>query len=461
MSVFSGLYTNSNPSLSAQNDIIGLFTGAFLNVGAMFLSLSSLGGAFVPGCPFRSAFSSVLRFFIGIPIKRCFPSERRWIRWSWIGICIILSAAVAYFATFFGIAIYLIFFPIAMPVAYSTLQDSEEVRKSQKYKIPHLALCLFLVVSLSIIASITFGGIFFLFLSPVVMIVFLACGMVSKLSKSMADTGEIDAIAWLMTTTPRCSATFFKKAGQMTGLDSVGRHYRPRLLEPLMPLLTLLITPYHTSEYHSSDSHSPSSKPRRNFKIELKKEQSQADDVLNGRYALPTSLTLVDDDSDEVPIDEDQQLENLEIYVACLARLSEFTDYEGNPRCLWEDAMQHPKLEQPLIDKLVVFADPRRHFRVGLRSAATKVLNNYDLDMEGNPVRSSAAVLWSVATVLRSAASLMLNVSGLNTNQDSEKGHPILHRSVDPVARVEPAHLSGEIEEVKRDTTSIGDSRMC
>jgi hypothetical protein len=68
------------------------------------------------------------------------------------------------------------------------------------------------------------------------------CWMMGKMSKSMADTGEIDAIAWLLITTPpQHPATFFKKAGQMTGFDSIGRHYRSRLLESLMPLLTLLI----------------------------------------------------------------------------------------------------------------------------------------------------------------------------------------------------------------------------
>ena len=44
-----------------------------------------------------------------------------------------------------------------------------------------------------------------------------------NMSKSMVDTGEIDAIAWLLTTTPpQYPATFFKKAGQMTGFDSIG-----------------------------------------------------------------------------------------------------------------------------------------------------------------------------------------------------------------------------------------------
>jgi hypothetical protein len=226
-----------------------------------------------------------------------------------------------------------------------------------------------------------------------------------------------------------------------------------------MPLLTLLITSYHAPEHHTSDSHSPSSKHRRKFKIELKRKQS--DDVLDGRYGLPTSLSLVDDDRGG-PIDEDAHLKNLEIYIACLARLSEFTDYEGSFWCLWEDAMQHPKLEQPLIDKLMMLANPRHRFQVDLRSAATKVLNNYELDMGGNALRSSATVLSGVATVptRRSASTSMLNVSGLDSQG---QGHTNLHRPVDPSTRVEPAHSSGDIEEVKREPTGeiAGDSVMC
>ena len=88
----------------------------------------------------------------------------------------------------------------------------------------------------------------------------------------------------------------------------------------------------------------------------------QFDDVSNGRYGLPTSLSLVDDDTG--PIDEDPHLKNLEIYTTCLARLSEFADYEGNFWCLWEDVMQHPKFDQPLIDKLVEFANPQHHFKM-------------------------------------------------------------------------------------------------
>ena len=116
--------------------------------------------------------------------------------------------------------------------------------------------------------------------------------------------------------------------------------------------------------------------------------------------------------------------------------------------------MQHPKLEQPLIGKLIVLANPRHHFQVGLRSAATKVLSNYELDMEGNAMRSPATILWSVGTIMRSTATLMLDVSGLNSQ---EKGHPNLHKPVDPATGVKPTHSSGEIEEVKRES-EIGDS---
>ena len=224
-----------------------------------------------------------------------------------------------------------------------------------------------------------------------------ACWMLSKMSKSMADTGEIDAIAWLLITTPpQFPATFFKKASQMTCANSIGRHYRPRLLELLMSLLNPLITSHHAPEHHSSDTHSP-----------------QSDDFLNRRRPR-ARMRFVDN---MVTINEDLHLKDLETYIASLAQLSEFTDCKGTFWCLREDAMQHPKLEQPLIDKLVDFANPQRHSQV-MRSAAIKVLNNYKLDMEGNPL--GPTVLESVATDPRSETTSTLNDNDLNRQ---ERGH--------------------------------------
>jgi len=237
------------------------------------------------------------------------------------------------------------FFATAFPIAL--LAQRDVVHKPQKYKVSHLVFWVFLSAMLLYFVPGRFS------IGPHVLDIALTIWMFSNMSKSMANTGEIDAITWLLKTAPpQYPAAFFKKAGQMIGLDSVGCHYRPRLLESLIPFLNHLIISHPASQHPSFDTHSPSA-----------------------------SLNL----------DEDTHSpKHLEIYIACLARLSEFTDNKGTFRCLWEDEMQHPELGQPLIDKLVLLANPRHGFQVGLRSAAIKVLYNYELDMEGNPVRSPA-----------------------------------------------------------------------
>ena len=409
MSFSVRLNTNTSPSKSVLEVQVslGYAIGALLSLGLMFVAFTSLGAAFVTGCPFRSPFSDVIRFIfenLRTLSKRipwgCLSSER--LRWLWIATLIVLWLAAdtaAYATRSTGRWFPLLLFLACLPVAYST--QHEAVHKPQKYKISVLAAFVFLSFSLSMIVAICFKFPIFI---PLYIIgtlgVISACWMISKISKSMAHTGEIDAIAWLtITVPPQYPAILFKKAGQLTGVDSIGRHYRPRLLESLMPLLTPLITSRRAPEHHSSDTDSPKS-----------------GDVLDRRV-----------DDDIAPIDEDPHSKNIEIYIACLARLSEFTDYEGTLWCLREDAMQHPKLEQPLIDKLVGLANHQRHSQV-VRSAATKVLNNYKLDMEGKPLRSLTTVLESVATDSRSETTSMLNDNDLNRQ---EKEHS------DPATRVE------------------------
>ena len=133
----------------------------------------------------------------------------------------------------------------------------------------------------------------------------------SRLGVKTYATEDIDAIAWLLTTTPPLHpATLFNKGSQMTGFDSIGRHYRPRLLEFLMPLLTLLITSYHPPEHQIFDTRSPSSNLGRtlSFKVELKREQF--DVVLNDvlKVCWP-SLSLVDNLMGS--IDKDLHLKNI------------------------------------------------------------------------------------------------------------------------------------------------------
>jgi hypothetical protein len=410
------LNTNSSPSasISAAQSMIGLTTAALLNVGLLFLGFASLGGAFFPGCPFRSAFSSVIRFIFEKPqtlLKWILHGERN--REVWIVtltlLCPVPVAAIVFVisnaahTTGVGIWSSLIFLAAAsFPLA--VFAKLEVVHKPQKYKIPHLALWVFLPNSVVMIIAILFdqarigGKLMWMIISGVWGLFVLSVVLVwGGMSKSMADTGEIDAISWLLKTAPpqnSALAASFKKAAQMTGIDSIGCDYRPRLLESLIPFLSLLIISHQAPEHPSSATPSPSSNPS---------------------------------------FDEDPHLKNLEIYTACLARLSEFTDSKGSFKYLWEDAKQHPKLEQALIDKLVtvVLANPQDRSQDGLRSAATKVLKNYELDMEGKSVGGPTTIRVvgshgvgtvlrkagsSVATILGNAASWMLNVIGLNLN---------------------------------------------
>ena len=301
------LDTKTSPSMSVSGvqDDIGVAVGALLSAGLLFLGFTSLVAAFVPGCPFRSGFSGVIRLiFEKLPTmilsKRilcgCLSSSKS--KWLWKGTLAFLwfvsIVAAAFFHPFIpGTWFSFLSLVVTVPVAYSLQQEA--VHKPQKYKISGLAALMFLFASMTMVVSIYFSNSIrptFIFLYIIGMSgIFSAFWMISKVSKSMADTGEIDAIAWLLLETSQYPAKFFKKAGQMIGVDSIGRHYRPRLLESLMPLLTPLITSYHAPEPHCSDTHSP-----------------QSDDVLNRR--LGTHLSPVDD---MVSIDEDLHLRNLEI----------------------------------------------------------------------------------------------------------------------------------------------------
>ena len=456
------LNTNTSPtgstSVSTVQVILGNAIGVLLGLGVMFVIFSSLGAAIISGCPFRSPFSDATRFIleklwiIGMlrgPTARSFRRSLLALGFSTL-LCLGMSVPLFVSQRYGSPGTWFPSFSIALTLPVALVAQHKAVHKPQKYKISGMAALLFLVflfhsVSITmvifvyhwqlndsnqlrrIIGTAFICSLIFIFIFSF----FFGCWMIGKMSKSMADTGEIDAIAWLLLTTPpQHPATFFKKAGQMTGVDSIGHHYRPRLLESLIPLLTPLITSYHPPEQNNSDTRSP-----------------QSDAVLNGRPQ--TNLSPV---NDMVPIDEDPHSKDLEIYIACLARLSEFTDCKGTFWCLREDAMQHPKLEQPLIDKLVQLAKPLRHSQV-VRSAAIKVLNNYKLDMEGKPLRSPT-VLECIATDPRSETTSMFNDNDLNRQ---ERRHLELYRLEDLATHVEPAHSSEEVEEVRR---GIGDEEI-
>jgi hypothetical protein len=263
--------------VSAVQKDIGAAVGVFLGAGLMFLVLTSFNAACISGCPFRSPFSDVIRSFferVGPLImreirQRRFPSIRMWIE------CIVLLTGGLLLVVFTLLKTYNVrftsfpIFSLVSGIPILVVAQRKVVHKPQKYKISHLAAWVCPFISLPLIILIYLSNE--VIKSTATQIALLLIGstgiiitlwMFSKMSKSMADTGEIDAIAWLLITTPpQYPVTFFKKASQMTGDKSTGCDYRPRLLESLLPLLTPLITSYRTPELEhlSSDTHSPQS----------------------------------------------------------------------------------------------------------------------------------------------------------------------------------------------------------
>ena len=70
--------------------------------------------------------------------------------------------------------------------------------------------------------------------------------------------------------------------------------------------------------------------------------------------------------------------------MSCLEPLSNFQVSEGSLWCLREDAKRHPKLGPQLHNKLVQLAN--QFISPNLTGAAVKVLKNYGLDINGNPL---------------------------------------------------------------------------
>ena len=426
------LNTNISPStmVSAVHKIIGIAIEIILGLGLMFLVFTSFNAACISGCPFRSPFSDAIRYYWEKVVlftlrelyQRRSPSiqRRRTPIGKWIECIILIIAGATTFYLLYNVpvtifSVYSIFCAMPIPglvLVHSILREvkPEAVHKPQKYRIFISLACMCLFTFMAIVAptlNLPEGlgktpYVTFLSLFPTgIAGLFFAFFIFFKMSKSMADTGEIDAMAWiLITTPPQDPVTFFKKAGQMTGDKSVGCHYRSRLLESLMPLLIPLITSY-------------------------------------------------------LHRDEDPYFKNQEIYIACLARLSDFEDNKGTWQCLREDAMQHPNLE-PLIPTLVVLARPQLDFSVRLRSAATKVLKNYKLNREGQPLERHTITDLEihVATDPRGETIPMLNDPRSNFQ---EQGHSELYRLEELATHVEPAHSSEEVEEVRRD---VGDEEI-
>ena len=497
-------------SVKPLEQIIGYLVGTILGLGLISLGVTSIGAAFVPACPFRSVFSAAIGLIFEIPqrflktiLSKVLGVEKQKIRWLWMGCLAFLwvsfSAVVAYAAMNVTSAwLIVVFAPVAITLAYAAQHKVDH--RTQDHMIPHLAGWVIVIIELVMAAAAYFTGntphkysgfitLYGFGMLVLVLAGWMGCGM----SKSMTKTGEIDAIAWLLRSTPSQDPKLFKKAGQMVRLpvdsydafslvdsnghlpvEYYGSQYRPRLLKSLMPLLSLLITSHTTAENSNADqlsTHSSKILEKKHIKSKKVPEglltsltpELQADPVATAPHHIgerpnsdPSSLTskaifleetnirtkklhtedlqtslntqvhsdpaahhgrehsnshpsplpskaifleeknihttklkteglpsiLSRDQSSESAIDED--MKNLQIYVSCLALLSDFQEYEGSLWCLREDAKRHPKLERQLLNKLVKLAS--HSYPPNLRSAAVKVLKNYHLDINGKPL---------------------------------------------------------------------------
>ena len=191
----------------------------------MFVVLTSLGAAIVSGCPFRSPFSDAIRFILEklwiIGMLRGPRLSRRSLLGLGFSILLCLGVSVPMFVSqrYGNPGTWFPSLSIALTLPIALVAQHKAVHKPQKYKISGMAALLFFVflfLSVSIIMGIfvyqlndsnqlrrILGTAFNLSLTFILFFGFIFGSlMIGKMSKSMADTGEIDAIAWLLITTP-------------------------------------------------------------------------------------------------------------------------------------------------------------------------------------------------------------------------------------------------------------------
>ena len=324
-------------TISPIQTTIGFVVGAILALGLILLLVTSFTAAFIPSCPFRSSISTTVQYFwrsfekLSRRMLRGLSEKSK--RWLWIGSLASLwltSSALVIYASMVTIGratgyLVLICIPAAIVILYAV--HEKEQHKPQEYELPRLVFYIIIMIAPPILAMAPIAGLPRQLCYPINfslyamgMLALLVAGyMGSRMAKSMVETGEVDAIAWLLKSTSSQYPESFKKAGQIVSLGD-GLHYRPRLLKSLMPLLSHLITSHRN--------------------------------------------------------DRTDMLEDLGIYVSCLAILSDFVDDKGSFFLMREDARQHPKLDSDLFDKLVELA---KNSRPTLRSSSIKVLKNYGL----------------------------------------------------------------------------------
>ena len=373
-------------------------------LGFVLLAMTSLAAAFVPECPFYSPFSAIIKLLFEYLGKHI---SRKTGLWLSILFFFVTGGVIAFSTLQYSENILpLVFIPLTITFSYAMADEDEEdkgeedkdkkvkdkkkpPRRPQKYRLPYFALGGFVIIG-SILAA---AGYFtstrkiFIILYVIGMLVLFIVGVVARyLAKSSKKTRVIDAMAWLLNSesTPSKIEPLLQRIGHIT-LDNGDKdgynHYRARLLESLMPLLSSLITSPRTKKLY-----------------------------------------------------DHSQLKDLEIYVSSLAQLSDFKhdhfwDWEFLKN-LREDAKSHPVLEDTLRKKLVELIKDSRSD--DLRAAASVVLYNFGFNENGKNLTSTKVAIdvsdaSSMTTLTELEPGYPFNGVNLKRHSRRKKGYNMLN----------------------------------
>ena len=309
----------------------------------IFLILVAIVAAFIPACPFYSFLSTLIKLLfnlfpeynlpermVGPKISRMKPGLVRIVSITLVSVAMVVATIICVLR-YSGAYYPLICFPFAAGVSIlGNPPRSDQI--PPKYGIQNWILLASVTIGLVLVIAGYFST------RPTIFIgLFCAGGALvalftivgTQVYKFTPDTREADAVSWLLKWTPSQKPSYFRKAGQISKQPkhepaSKYEHRKALLLNSLLPLLSPLIT--SKIRYQASEG-------------------------------------------------EELKTEDLEIYVACLAQLSAFTDSEGS---LWKNqaALAHPSPPnaESLTAILRTLEGNPNHV---LRSAATDALRYY------------------------------------------------------------------------------------
>ena len=426
--LYLGLNLNADTifsqSIRSEQDTIGYVIGGMLLLGFVFLILASVAAAFIPACPFKSSLTTLIKLFfkllilffksfLGQHLPQWVLDVRGYYKTAWgrhiygfqhdgqsqeaiklqatspessypqdhcvhqsgqdpqikhpllrlfiIGVVsiIVISVLILCILKYNSGAYYaLICFPFAAGLSiFGDLPRSYE--RPPRYGLEYWIFLASIVIAPFMIAASyysdtqrdKFMGLFFT--GCALHLLFTVFG--ARLFRFTPETRETDAVAWLLASTASQKPEHFQKAGKISTQpkgeahiyeppkDSNYDHRKASLLTSLLPLLSSLIT----SKIQSLDLHHDGTKD----------------------HAFP-----------------EEETKDLEIYVACLAQLSDFKNLDGS---FWKNrsALKHPILSSsnrasPLVDALEKISNLKGESNLRLSSAARDALKYYKVGKE-------------------------------------------------------------------------------